>query len=109
MDFAAYQTSVQDEVTGARHLIDGSRAVEAMTQSLAVLREWIHARLFTSGSRPGHFKVISDSNTVGILTDRPVLNHDYAQKVWVDLAREYTTLSLTVSSDTLAAIEGLAS
>lgn len=107
LDFAS---SLQDEITGSRRLIDGGWAVnETMTQSLAALRNWIHAKWVISGSRPEHFRVNSDLNTVGILIDTPVFDHDYVQRVWADSVREYITLSLTVSSNKFAALEGLAS
>ncbi|KAJ1330933.1 HET domain-containing protein [Microdochium nivale] len=97
IDFSSFQTSLQDEITGRKCQADGGwvtnpATTESLTSIWDVIRQTSHAISGPTGTMPAPH----------------LLEELYKSKTWAVVIREYTKLGLTVASDKLAAVEGLA-
>ncbi|KXJ96156.1 heterokaryon incompatibility protein-domain-containing protein [Microdochium bolleyi] len=109
IDFSSYQTSLQDEFTGRECQIDGGwvtnkTTTESLTSIWDIIRETSYLiSCFTHASLP-----IDRADSAGSVSTSQFFNNAYQVRVWAIVVQEYTKLGLSVPTDKLAAIEGLA-
>ncbi|KAH7034657.1 heterokaryon incompatibility protein-domain-containing protein [Microdochium trichocladiopsis] len=111
LDFGSFQTSLQDETTGRSSLVDGGWVTnKTTTDSLGAL--WDVIRQTAAGIVPGDGQAspipLYLPDPLGRMSTDRLCDDEYQSKVWAVALQEYAKLHLTVSSDKLAAVEGLA-